>query len=154
VALRIRVTQTPIVDQKEKNMTGKVLKDLKAPGVDTADLQSAIKELQAEVEARKDKDLAMFFEAFEDDVTAAGYTVEEALKKHGYVKATATKSRSRTTSKAVQKYADPKNPENTWSGGSGRKPEWMYVDGDRDKGFRPDLVGSDGKIDTKKLTEL
>lgn len=99
------------------------------PNVDVSKLSYAelielSKELERQIEAKREEELKVIVDGFAKKVQAAGFTVDEAMVAlQPY--AASTKRRSAAVSGVAPiLYRDPANPTSTWSG-RGRAPRWL-----------------------------
>ena len=89
-----------------------------------AELLELSKELERQIEGKRDEELKVLVDGFAKKVQAAGFTVDEALVAlQPY--AASPKRRSAAAGGAVPVlYRDPADPASTWSG-RGRAPRWL-----------------------------
>lgn len=86
--------------------------DLKA--MSSAELRQLQADLETTLETRQREDLASAYQAAEKAVGEFGFSLSEVFPS----------TFARKKGKAVPKYRNPQNPEQTWTG-RGRKPNWI-----------------------------
>ncbi|NTV95111.1 MAG: H-NS histone family protein [Thiobacillus sp.] len=80
-----------------------------------AELKTLQKEIVNEMESRGKEERQKLLQEFRDKAKALGISLEELL---------AVAPKVRTAGKVAAKYANPANPEQTWTG-RGKRPLWV-----------------------------
>ena len=80
------------------------------------ELKSLQKSIVDEIDSRGKEERQKLVQEFRDKAKAMGISLEELLNEH--------KGKVRATGKVAAKYANPANPEQTWTG-RGKRPLWV-----------------------------
>lgn len=80
-----------------------------------AELKTLQKEIVNEMESRGKEERQKLLQEFRDKAKALGISLEELL---------AVAPKARSAGKVAAKYANPANPEQTWTG-RGKRPLWV-----------------------------
>ncbi len=91
-----------------------------------AELLMLSKELDREIQAKREEELKVLADGFARKIVAAGFTLREAINELEAHDTSARRMQKRATNPAAPLYRDPANPSNTWSG-RGLPAKWLKV---------------------------